>query len=171
MESTRRSRLPLRRALVAAGIAVLAGGWVAITVPPQATLEDSLWPYTRIAESARVRAGLSTVQPGHVASIRFSLGAYRGSEIFVPGAPVSAEIGCASRAAVDEDALVDPTARGALDYDAGTGVYTYRWVTSAAWVDTCRRLRLQFVDGSAHDVLFWFGEPFGVVTAQPPISR
>ena len=171
MESTRRSRLALRRALVAAGIAVLAVGSLALTAPPQATLEDSIWPYTRVAESARIRAGLSTVEPGQVAAIQFSLGAYRGSEIFVPGGPVSVEIGCASRAAMREDAVLDPTARGALDYDAATDVYTYHWVTSATWVDTCRRLRLQFADGSAHDVLVWFGEPFGVVTAQPPIPR
>jgi hypothetical protein len=170
MESTRRSRAPLRRALVAAGIGAAVVGGVALAVPPETTAEATPWPYSRVAESARIRSGLSTVQPGDVASIRFSLGRYRGSDIFAPGAPVSVEIGCASRAAVREDAVLDPTARGALDYNAEQDVYTYHWVTSASWTDTCRRLRLQLADGSAHDVLVWFGEPFGVVS-QAPLPR
>ncbi|MFC0681845.1 PxKF domain-containing protein [Lysobacter korlensis] len=170
MESTSRSRSALRRALVAVGVAVLAAGSLTLLPRADATADGPFWPYTRIAESARVRAGLSTVQPGDVAVIRFSLGSYRGSDIFVPGAPVSVEIGCASRTAMRENAVFDPTARGALDYDAKRDVYTFHWVTSATWADTCQRLRLQFADGSAHDVLVWFGEPFGVV-AQAPLPR
>ena len=166
MESIRRSHAGLKHALVAGVLGALAVGSLAI-LPRQDTAGDAAsWPYTRIAESARLRAGLSAVRPGDVAVIQFSLGAFRGSDIFLPGAPASVEIGCASRTAF-RDGMFDPTAHGTLDYDAERDVYTYLWVTSATWSGTCRRLTLEFADGSAHEVLIWFGDPFGVVAQAP----
>jgi hypothetical protein len=170
MESTSRSRAGLQRALLVVTLGALAVGSL-VLAPRSAPGDDTeSWPFTRVAASARLRSGLSAVPPGGVAVIEFSLGAFRGSNIFRPGAPASVEIGCASRTALREGARLDPTAHGALDYDAQRDVYTYRWVTSASWEGTCRRLTLEFADGSAHEVFIWFGEPFGVV-AQAPVPK
>jgi hypothetical protein len=163
MESSRHSRAGLRRALAAAALGVVTIGSLALLPRPAPAADAASWPFTRIAESARLRAGLSAVQPGDIAVIQFSLGSFRGSDIFLPGAPVSVEIGCASRTAVDEGSTLDPTAHGTLDYDAARDVYTYFWATSGTWENTCRRLSLEFTDGSVHEVFVWFGDPFGVV--------
>jgi hypothetical protein len=168
MESIRRSRPGMKRAVLAVSVGALTLGSLALLPRADASGEVPSWPYARIAESARYRAGLSAVRPGDVAIIEFSLGAFRGSDIFVPGAPASVEIGCASRTAFRHGEALDPAAHGTLDYDVERDVYTYLWVTSATWSGTCRRLNLDFADGSSHDVLIWFGEPFGIV-AQAPI--
>lgn len=168
MESIRTTRAGLTRALVAVVLGALAIGSLAFLPRAEVADASASWPFTRIAESARLRAGLSAVRPGDVAIIQFSLGAFRGSDIFMPGAPVSVEIGCASRTALRDGPEVDPAAHGILDYDAERDVYTYLWVTSATWSGTCRRLTLEFADGTAHQVLIWFGDPFGVV-AQAPV--
>jgi hypothetical protein len=170
MESIRTPRAGLKRGLVAVAVGALTVGSLALLPRGEASGDDVSWPYTRIAESARLRAGLSAVRPGDVAVIQFSLGAFRGSDIFMPGAPASVEIGCASRTAFREGDRFDPTAHGTLDYDADRDVYTYLWVTAATWAQTCRRLTLEFADGSSHDVFIWFGDPFGVV-AQAPLPR
>jgi hypothetical protein len=167
MESIRRVPAALKRGLVAVALGALTIGALALLPRGDAAGEDPSWPFTRIAESARLRAGLSAVRPGDVALVQFSLGAFRGSDIFMPGAPVSVEIGCASRTAFRDGPEVDPAAHGTLDYDAERDVYTYLWVTSATWSGTCRRLTLEFADGGSHDVLVWFGEPFGVVAQAP----
>jgi hypothetical protein len=173
MKSNRRSRSGLHRGLGAVALGALTLGSLilgSLALQPTGGPEDAPWPFTRIAESARLRAGLSAVRPGDVAVIQFSLGAFRGSQIFRPGRPVSTEIGCASRAAVREGTRLDTMAHGTLDYDAERDVYTYLWVTSATWEGTCRRLTLDFADGSVHEALVWFGDPFGVV-AQAPLPR
>lgn len=167
MESTRHTRAALRRALALVVLGVVTIGSLALLPRPVPSADAESWPFTRIAESARLRAGLSAVRPGDIAVIQFSLGRFRGADIFLPGAPVSVEIGCASRTAIVEGETRYPAAHGTLDYDAARDVYTYFWATSATWEDTCRRLSLEFTDGSVHEVFVWFGDPFGVVAQAP----
>jgi hypothetical protein len=170
MEPNRsRSASRLRRAVAVAGIAAVVAG-SALLAPSTVTggIADA-WPYARVAQSARLRAGLSAVEPGAVAVIRFSLGSFRGTDIFVPGAPGSVEVGCASRAALTTPPA-DAQAHGALTYDATGEVYTYLWVTSQTWLGTCRRLSLGFTDGSLHEVLIWFGNPFDIDAASANLA-
>jgi hypothetical protein len=167
MESIRRSRAWFRRALLPVALGAPAVGSLALLPPAQATGDAESLPFTRIAESARLRAGRTSVRPGDVAIIQSSLGAFRGSDIFPPGPPVSVEIRCARRTAFRHGVAVDPTAPGALDDDAERDVYTFPWVTAATWSETCRRLTFQLADGSAPKVFVWFGDPFGVVAQAP----
>lgn len=43
-----------------------------------------------------------------------------------------------------------------LSYDAATDTYTYVWKTDRAWDDTCRRLVLEFADGTIVSAVFDF---------------
>jgi hypothetical protein len=161
MESSRRPRARFRHALAAVAVGALTIGSLAL-LPPQVP-SSAVWQFTRIAGPSTTRAGLSAERPGHVAVIRFSLGAFRGPDIFLHGAPVSAQIDCAGRPSSEEGAPPDSTTQGALAYDAEREIYTYLWVTPGTWEGTCRRLSLGFADGSVHDVLVWFGDPYGAV--------
>jgi hypothetical protein len=161
------AHVPWCCALTAAVLGALTVG--SLLLPPRGAPADSrVWPFAGIPDWATLQAGISPVRPGDVASIEFTLGAFRGSDIFLPGGPASVEIGCTSRTAARTRAALGEAAHGTLLYDADRYTYTFRWLTAASWAGTCRRLTLNLADGSAHEVLVWFGDPFGPVTQAPP---
>ena len=92
---------------------------------------------------------------GSAVPVRFSLGGYRGLDVFAPGSPRVAAVSC-SGGQVDAIEETEPGYSATLRYSAGSDQYTYVWKTSRSWAGTCRRLVLNFVDGSVRTAEFTF---------------
>jgi hypothetical protein len=90
------------------------------------------------------------------AKVRFSVGGYRGSDLFA-GIPTSRAVNCRTRDV--EDGAGPMQAFGRLAFDRASGVYTYRWSIDVTWLGTCRRLDLTFADGTSHPVMLKFADP------------
>ena len=85
---------------------------------------------------------------GSAIPVKFSLGGFRGMEIFAAGSPSSRLLSCSTLDEGDDiETTVSPGASD-LTYDAATDTYTYVWKTQRAWRDTCRKLVVDFNDGS-----------------------
>lgn len=96
---------------------------------------------------------MTRVNAGSAVPIIFSLGGYRGLDIFQDGVPLVQRIDCETREpnAVEQEAVED--VGGGLRYSPDR--YIYVWKTAKAWEGTCRRLLLRFtVDGGAWVQLF-----------------
>lgn len=143
-----------------AGRVALADGDIALTV---LTVSASTWnfgvvmPYEFGGFLAPVDGDTpNVVRAGRAIPVRFSLGGDRGLEILAAGSPLSRTISCDGL--TEGDAVEETLTAGAssLSYDAATDTYTYVWKTSADWTDTCRRLRIDFADGSSAVAIFDF---------------
>lgn len=88
--------------------------------------------------------------------MKFGLGGNQGLGILASGYPKSAEISCASAAAVDVIEETATAGASSLSYDATTGRYVYVWKTDKAWAGKCRQLMLQFRDGTTRRANFKF---------------
>ncbi|GIH07542.1 hypothetical protein Rhe02_56090 [Rhizocola hellebori] len=97
---------------------------------------------------------VNAVKAGSAIPVKFSLGGNQGLDIFAAGSPYSQQIACDSGAPVDDiEQTVNP-GQATLTYDPLTDQYTYVWKTSKPWSGTCRRLTVQFRDGSQQFALF-----------------
>jgi hypothetical protein len=97
---------------------------------------------------------VNTTKAGSAIPVKFSLGGYKGLDIFAAGSPVSVETGCSSGT---PDTIETTTAGGSsLSYDAATDTYTYVWKTSKEWSGDCRTLVVTTADGGRHTALFEF---------------
>ncbi len=108
---------------------------------------------------------LNIAKAGAVIPVKFSLGGDRGLNIFVSGSPSSVPVACNSGAPTGTVNVTEPNVtvnekasagNRALSYDASADTYTYIWKTDKGWATTCRRLRLEFVDGTVVDADFQF---------------
>ncbi len=97
---------------------------------------------------------LNTAKAGAIVPARFSLGGYRGTQVFASGYPMTQAVTCPGRARTDEIEQTLPASTATLTYRRG--VYTYAWRSQKAWASrtTCRRLVLRFKDG--HQLTAWF---------------
>ena len=94
--------------------------------------------------------GLNTVEAGDPVVFLFSLGGNRGSSIFAAGQPTSLPINCTTRTVLGASS---PTS-GTLAYVPLTSLYGYRWNTTSAWKNTCRRFSMTLTDGTTHTADF-----------------
>ena len=140
-------------ALIAALVALL----VVLLRPDALPRADLAWPYTALQQAGRSTHGLAPVYNPREARLRFTVGGYRGGDLFAAGMPTSLAVDCETGAT--EAGTGPARAFGRLGFDPSSGVYTYRWVIDAAWLGTCRRLDLRFADGSSHPVLLRFEDP------------
>lgn len=93
---------------------------------------------------------------GSAIPVRFSLGGFRGMDIFSAGSPSVHLVSCTT---LEPGADVEETVTAgasSLSYDASSDGYTYVWKTHRAWTDSCRRLLLDFTDGSQEIAVFDF---------------
>ena len=100
---------------------------------------------------------VNSAQPGQSLPVKFSLGGYRGMNIFAPGYPATSAYSCGT----------PPPATGAavsmsdwLSYDASSDTYSFVWKTDKSWTG-CRALQLNFSDGSGAVAMFDFGGSTG----------
>jgi CSLREA domain-containing protein len=96
------------------------------------------------------------IHPGAGVPVQFTLGGFRGLDIFAPGSPSSVGITCPLAAGSGDVLLTDTPGNSGLSYDAATDTYTYVWKTDKAWAGTCRRLIVSFGDGSVRTADFAF---------------
>ena len=101
-------------------------------------------------------ARTTPIHPGAGVPVQFTLGGFRGLDIFAPGSPSSVGISCPLSAGSGDVVLTDTPGNSGLSYDASTDTYTYVWKTDKAWGGTCRRLVVSFGDGSVRTADFAF---------------
>jgi hypothetical protein len=138
----------------------LGGGDISFTV---LTVQASSWnlgftpPYEFDGFFAPIDNGVpNIVNAGRAIPVKFSLGGDRGLDIFADGSPFVQSLACGDQENGDviEETVAD--GQSGLAYDAGTDTYTYVWKTNRAWTDTCRRLVLEFADGTTATAVFSF---------------
>jgi len=98
----------------------------------------------------------NTMRAGAAVPVKFSLGGFRGLDIFAAGYPKSQTIPCGSAAL--EAGIEQTVAAGnsSLSYDAASELYSYVWKTDRSWAGSCRQLVVQFTDGSLQYANFKF---------------
>lgn len=88
--------------------------------------------------------------------MKFSLGGYRGLDIFAIGHPRSQQIACDSTLPLQPiEATGNPGGSG-LTYDPVADQYNYVWKTEKDWQGTCRQLVVIFRDGAIHSAYMRF---------------
>jgi uncharacterized membrane protein len=83
----------------------------------------------------------AVAKAGSAVPVRFSLGGYRGPDVFAAGYP---RVGSCEPS--DASAPASSAGRSGLAYDAGADAYTFVWKTEKTWAGACRRLEIAFVD-------------------------
>jgi hypothetical protein len=96
---------------------------------------------------------VNSAQPGQAVPVKFSLGGYRGMNIFAAGYPASASYSCGTTPPTTGDPV---SLSGGLTYDTSSDTYSFVWKTDKSWTG-CRALQLNFSDGSSAVALFDFG--------------
>jgi beta propeller repeat protein len=98
----------------------------------------------------------NSLKAGAAVAVKFSLGGFRGLDIFAAGYPSSQVTPCEANQL--EDAIEETVAAGnsSLTYEPDLDEYTYVWKTNKAWSGTCRQLVLLFSDGSEARANFRF---------------
>jgi hypothetical protein len=162
-----------RAALSGSFTQITAGGYHTCALRNDGVVECWGWnddgqaPATRVASQPTFPFGgfLAPVQgpptvniakAGGAIPVKFSLGGDRGLNIFSSGSPSSRTVTCSSGTPTG---TVDATAtagNSALTYDVTSDSYSYIWKTDKTWANTCRRLTLQFVDGTVAEADFQF---------------
>jgi hypothetical protein len=97
---------------------------------------------------------VNVAKAGSAIPVKFSLGGYRGMNIFAAGYPASVRVDCSSSAPVDT--IEETTTNSGLTYDASSDQYHYNWKTEKGWGGTCRQLTLRLSDGTNHVANFKF---------------
>jgi hypothetical protein len=99
---------------------------------------------------------LNVAKAGGVVPVKFSLGGDRGLNIFLSGSPSSLPVTCNSGAPTGTVNKTATAGNSVLSYDASSDTYSYSWKTDKGWATTCRRLTLQFIDGTVANADFQF---------------
>lgn len=99
---------------------------------------------------------VTEARAGSAVPVKFSLGGYRGLDIFAAGSPSSVQIPCSAASTLIDGEAVETAGASGLKYDADTEQYTFVWKTDRAWAGTCRRLTLRLTDGTWHRTDFFF---------------
>ena len=99
---------------------------------------------------------LNVMKAGAAVPVKFSLGGDKGLGIFAAGFPKSQVIACSKKDSKDDVEETITAGKSGLQYDPATQQYTYVWATVKAWAGTCRRLVIQFIDGTTHRADFQF---------------
>ena len=97
---------------------------------------------------------VNDVFPGQPVLVRFSLGGYRGMNIFTSGYPASAASNCSGIFTSGLDKINWPWG-APLWYSPRSDTYSFFWFTSPWW-QGCRTLVLKFSDGSTQVAYFDF---------------
>ncbi len=129
---------------------------VAITVTSPTPPQPEVWPWQGFFQPVDNLPTINVVKAGSAVPVKFSVGGYRGTDIFADGYPASSSASCSSTATTDTLEEVATPGASELSYDAGTGRYQLVWKTSKSWANTCRTLVVKLADGSVHKAAFRF---------------
>ena len=114
------------------------------------------YPFTGYQAPVANPPVLNQVNRGQAIPMKFSLGGNYGLTIIAPGYPTATPISCSTGAPVNSGTLTDTAGGSGLQYDSGTGTYTYVWKTSKSWAGTCQQFDLRLNDGTDHTANFQF---------------
>ena len=117
-----------------------------------------------LAPVATTYGTLNTVVAGDARPLRFTADGYRARDVLA-SQPYSRLVDCATLKTVDASspfitprplpvAAQSPGGSGLTV--SGTGIYTFPWLTDAAWAGTCREFVLTRKDGRQHRAFFRF---------------
>ena len=123
---------------------------VAETLPPPPVVYN----FTGFFQPVDNLPTLNSVNSGKAIPVKFSLGGFRGLDIFDSGYPKSQVIPCNSTAPVDGIEETVTAGASGLSYDAAADRYVYVWKTDKAWANTCRQLVVKLKDGTFHRANF-----------------
>jgi hypothetical protein len=124
---------------------------VTVTSAPTST-----WPWDGFYSPVDNLPVVNTVKAGQAIPLKFSVGGYRGMDVFAAGYPRSVSHPCGSTAPTDAVEETVSPGSSELSYDAGTGRYQYVWKTQKPWAGQCRTLVMMLADGSVHSAEFQF---------------
>jgi predicted extracellular nuclease len=99
---------------------------------------------------------VNSVKAGQAIPVKFSLGGYKGLNIFVTGYPLSQRISCNTSAPLADIEETLTAGNSSLSYSAGDDRYNYVWKTEKSWAGQCRQLVVKLVDGTYHYANFKF---------------
>jgi hypothetical protein len=99
---------------------------------------------------------LNSMKAGAAVPVKFSLGGFRGTDVFAAGYPKSSPVACNATALEDGVEQTMTAGESSLQYDQASDVYTYIWKTDKAWAGTCRQLVVRFTDFSTQYAMFKF---------------
>jgi hypothetical protein len=122
------------------------------------TVNPELYAFTGFFQPIDNSPTRNTVKAGPAVPVRFSLSGDKGLAIFDAGYPASQQIQCDTTAPLDAVEETLTAGSSTISYDPTSGRYTYVWKTDKLWVGSCRRLSLQFKDGSVRQALFSFSK-------------
>ncbi len=113
-----------------------------------------VWPLAGPFQPVDNPPVLNTARAGAVVPVRFSLGGYRGTQLFAAGYPQTTAVPCQARPRTDEIEQTLSGSASTLTYR--NGVYTYAWRSQRAWASrfVCRKVVLRFKDGQERTALF-----------------
>lgn len=113
-----------------------------------------VWPLLGLLHPVDNPPTLNTARAGATVPVRFTLGGYRGAQVFASGYPQTQAVACPGGARTDEVEQTLPRSAPSLTYRHG--VYTYAWRTQKTWASrtTCARLVVRFKDGQQRTALF-----------------
>jgi hypothetical protein len=103
----------------------------------------------------------NSVQAGSAIPVKFDLNGNQGLNIFAVGNPKVTLVSCPAASTVSDVIEETVTANlSGLQYDSSAnaplGQYIYVWKTDKPWASSCRRLDVQFIDGTTKSAQFQF---------------
>ena len=129
---------------------------VALTVDPAGSGEPTAWPWGGFYQPVDNLPVVNVVNAGSTVPMKFSVGGYRGTDLFAAGFPASSAQSCLAGAPSDVLEQVSSPGASGLTYDAGSDRYQLNWKTQKSWAGSCRTLVLKLRDGSTHTAQFRF---------------
>jgi Tol biopolymer transport system component len=98
----------------------------------------------------------NVAKAGSAIPVKFSLGGNFGLAVFASGYPASQNVQCNTNAPISAIEETVTAGGSILTYDTSSNQYSYIWKTNKAWANSCRRLVLQFSDGTTKTADFSF---------------
>jgi uncharacterized protein len=124
-----------------------------LTATDSATV-NVIWQFTGFFSPVDAAPTFNVVKAGQSVPVKFSLGGDQGLGILT-GTLVT-QVACPVSAVLDSVEETLSSSTSSLRYDAATGRYIYVWKTEKSWGNTCRKLTLNFADGTSQFALFEF---------------
>ena len=113
-----------------------------------------IWQFTGFFSPVDAAPTFNVVKAGQSVPVKFSLGGDQG--LGVLAGTLVTQVACPVSAVLDSVEETLPTATSSLRYDTATGQYIYVWKTDKSWGNSCRKLTLDFADGTSQYALFEF---------------
>lgn len=115
------------------------------------------WPTLGFFSPVANPPTLNLQKAGSSVPIRFSLGEFRGYDVFASGYPKSEAIDCSTTPTTNGTDAAVQSGKRFLSYNITTNRYEFNWRTEKSWKGTCRQFVIRFVDGSWMRANFKFG--------------